>query len=468
MIALLVVLELLFGALRSFRIVSGQVPVGSDAIRHVEWIRTDVDAANPPRCVLTHPAGWACWVARGEGAGVVVLHADGLLWWRSTAPGVDAARRSARWGRLIVISGAVRRDVPVRVSLARPAVPAARMRAVRLETAPIPDAQVVGVTPHAMWIAGSAAPPQSWVEVSSSIAAPLYLPLEDVAAAPASIPLLVALSDARPLTGLVVSSRDQPAPGALVTLFRLIEPPPAKDNSAPPPRRVFTAETIAGDDGRFVLPALGNAAYEIVAWHPQQGRSSIALRATDEDVVVRLGSAGVVRGRVVSSGRAIEGVGVISVPDAAVFASAIDLTELKGGDARTGADGRFAVIIAPAGGGELRIGGGAHPVKRIPLPRSPPGDLDVGDVDLGQPIRLVVRLDRDLGCDLRAAGPVGRTGMQLIQGTRTAGGVFDVAIPEEGVWEISLRCGENSRSVSPSLVQVRSTDERRELSVVVR
>jgi hypothetical protein len=279
--------------------------------------------------------------------------------------------------------------------------------------------------------------------------------------------LHVQLTEGRSLEGRVAASDDQPAGGALITVFRLIDPP-QPEGSRSPPRRVLAAESIADHEGRFVLGALADADYELVAWHPQLGRASMTLRGSDTGIVVRLRSSGIARGRVIAGGRPVEGVDVISVPDAGAFAAAGDMTDVKGGDARTGADGRFAVMLAPSGGGELRIGGGTRPVKRVPLPRSPPGVIEIGDVDLGRTIDLAIVLDRDPGCDLRATGPVGRTGLQLISGRRTGNAMFTVTIPEPGLWELTLNCGQSSSRLTPSLLQVRSEDDGREVRVVVR
>ena len=116
----------------------------------------------------------------------------------------------------------------------------------------------------------------------------------------------------------------------------------------------------------------------------------------------------------------------------------------------------------------MRIGGGSHPVKRIPLPRFAVPVLDVGDVELGVALPITVLLDRDPGCDLRAAGPVGRTGLQVVPGTRTATATFDVVIPEEGLWEFTLGCRGEPRSLSPSLMRIGPAHAGKEVRMVVR
>jgi hypothetical protein len=465
MIVLLMVLEIL-GAMRSLRAVGGRLPIDS-GIESVEWIRADARAEFPPKCFVFQRK-WSCWAASTEPAGIVVSYAGTTLWWRPSDRDTSVDLQLTRWGRLVMITNTALPLESLRVVFARAVAPAAgRSRAMRLGTAAIRDASATAIAPGALWIVGDSNPPDSWIEIASDVTAPLYLSLSEVAEGPVSLPLHVTLPEARAITGRVFGSQDQPASGALATVFRLIDPLPA-DARRGPPRRVLAAESVADDAGRFMLPALGEANYELMAWHAQLGRASIALRADSDDLIVRLRGSGIVRGRVIAAGRPVAGVDVVSVPDAAAFSAAEDMTVVKGGDTKTGADGRFSVTVAPSGGGELRIGGGIHPVKRIPLPRAPVPLFDAGDIDLGAPIIVTIVLDSDIGCPVRAAGPVGRTGLQIVSGTRTGSRTFDVAIPEPGLWEFTLACGRDSRSLSPSAVQVGPAQSRKEVRMAVR
>lgn len=461
---LLVALRIL-AALLSYLSIGGAVPPNAGAIERAEWIGDPQPAASPA-CGVDAKA-WFCWgVPRSNG--IVVLQAPDSLWWGVMGSDATPVFRPARWARLLVISTAAARPSELRITFRRPvAPPPLRFRAFRLDTATVPGASATSLAPNTIWVAGDALPAESWIEITSDQTPPAYLALPEIAAAPVSVPLHVTLREPRLVRGRALAGGDQPAPGTLVTVFRLIDPPAAGRN-APSPRRVLASELTAGEDGRFVLEALGEADYEAVAWHGQLGRAAVPIGRSDTEVVARLRSSGLVRGRVLAGGKPIEGVDVVSVPDAAAFGAAGDMIDVKGGDTRTRADGTFAVAVASSGGGELRVGGGAYPVRRIPLPRPPLPLFEAGDIDLGLPIDLVISIDVDPGCPLIAAGPIGRTGLQIVPARRTESGRFAISIPEPGSWEFSLNCQGNVPSLSPSVIQIGPAQSGKEVRLQVR
>ena len=312
----------------------------------------------------------------------------------------------------------------LRVRFARPvSTSSQRGPGLRLDTAVVAGAQSTAVAPSVAWLSGDEVPPGAWVEVRTVRAGPAYLSLQEVAAGSSSLPLTIGLDEARGLDGRVVGARDAPANGALVTVFRLIDPPrPPGDMAKDKPRRVLVAEAAADAGGGFHVDGLGDADYEILAWHPQLGRASVSLPRTIGVLTVRLDAPGIVRGRVLAGGKPLGGVDVLSLPSPDAFKSADDFVDLKGGDTRTGADGRFVVMAAASGGGELRVGGGTWPVRRVPLPRQPAPLLDLGDIDLGSAIGIAIVLDQESPCDVRATGPIGQSGLQVVTAVRSGPG----------------------------------------------
>ena len=92
--------------------------------------------------------------------------------------------------------------------------------------------------------------------------------------------------------------------------------------------------------------------------------------------------------------------------------------------------------------------------------------VELGDIDLGRGITLSIALDQDPGCDLRAAGPIGRAGLRIVTATRTGPGLFRMTLPEEGSWEFGLVCGRDERALAPAVVRV--TDHMPPLMFSVR
>jgi hypothetical protein len=449
--------------------IAGGVDPAPGSAAPLEWLAEDgTVAAAWPACWWRDARRWECMGVPLESAGVV-LGADGARLLAAMVTGASTpVLRASGWGRLVLVGD---RGVgpPPRVQLtAARAVPSSRSRTVRLETAPVPDMRVSSIAARGYWIAGDSAPPDSWLEITSARSGPQYLALAGVAQGSPRLPLLVSLDDRRDLAVSVVSDRGDPARGALVTAFRLIDPQPAPGVRDQPPRRVLAEDATADGDGVAQLDRLGDAEYEVVAWHPQFGRATARLDAGATQLTIRLRSPGIARGRVLVDGKPAGGIDVISVPDPAAYLRAADPIDLKGGDAKTTTDGRFWVALAPEGGGELRVGAPGYPTVRVALPRAAVPVVELGDIELGRPIAVTVTLDQDPGCDLRATGPIGRAGLQIVAATRTGPGLFTLTVPEEGSWELVLLCGRTERALVPSIVRVSVRDGPRDVRLSVR
>lgn len=446
----------------------GAFPADVAGTPAVDWIRADTLDETWPRCVRDASA-WECWGVQASNRGIIVLAAAERIWSTIAAPTPIGPLRPSAWGRLLVLSDSSEAPAETRIVFGHPvAPPAERLAGIRLDTASVPGARAVPISANSVWITGENVPPKAWVEICTARGGPRYVSLQELADGAPAVPVRVSLPDRRMLTGRVTNARGGPAAGALVTVFRLIDPPPPP-GSRLKPRRVFAAETVARDDGLFDVERLGEADYEILVWHSQFGRSSQTIAPAQTEVDIHLAASGVARGRVLAGGRPAAGIPIVSVPDPTTFNAADDLTDAKGGDSRTGADGRFTVMVAAAGGGELRIGGGEHGVKRVPLPRPPVATLDLGDITLAMAIELAIVLDRDPGCAVRAVGPVGRTGLQIVSGVRTPAGTYTMLLPEDGLWQFGLVCGgSEKRSLTPGTMRISATQNGKEVHFLVR
>lgn len=435
----------------------------------IEWLGGDGAAGSQwPACWWETDTAWVCMGVPVGAAGIVLAN-DGLrLWSAPVRPRTPtSSMTSSSWGRLVIVSDSGD-GVPPRLTLtvARPVAPPRRPRSVRVDTAALPDVRVTRVDPAAFWIAGDSPPPSAWIDVRSARSGPAYLLLSEVVEGPPVVPLRILLDEPRILEATVLSDEGRPGGGALVTVFRVIDPVPLPAAREPPPRRVLALERTSDEEGKVRLDGLGDAVYELVAWHPRLGRGSVLLPAGAGRVTIKLVSPGIARGRVLAGGKAVAGVDVTVVPDPSALAQAEDVVDLKGGDARTGVDGRFAVTLAAGGGGEVRVGGGTYPVRRVPLPAAHVPIVELGDIDLGRGLAVSIALDQDPGCDVRATGPIGRAGLRVVTAARNGPGLFSIALPEEGLWEFGLLCGRDERALLPPVVRV--TEQSSSLTFTVR
>ena len=436
----------------------------------LDWLTADGTAGSGWPSCWWDAVGWDCMGVPLATAGVVVGLDGSRLLAAVVAGGSTPVLRASMWGRLVRVGDRGSGSPPrLRLTAARPVASPSRLKALRLETATLADVRVRRVSPGVYWVAGDSSPPDAWLEIRSDRSGPLFLSIADIAQGPAQLPMQVVLEDRRDISVAVISDRGDPARGALVTAFRLIDPEAAAlAREQRPPRRVLAADATAGTDGVAEIGGLGEADYEIVAWHPQFGRAGARLMPGATRLTIHLRSPGIVRGRVVVDGTPAPGVAVVSVPDPAAYVNAADPLDLKGGDARTTPDGRFAVAIAPSGGGELRVGGGAYRIVRVPLPHGALPLVELGDIELGRPLTITVTLDQDPGCDLRATGPVGRSGLQIVAATRTGPGLFAITLPEEGSWEFVLLCGRVERALAPAVVTISTRDGPHDVRLTVR
>ena len=450
------------------RTVTGSVSDETPMDTVVAWVAASPEDAPWPRCVRADHALWQCAGVGAATRGVVTISGEDDVRWSVIGVTEPGPLRSARWGRLLVVDGLEHTQSPVRAALAYPVPPPPeRLVSARLDTAPVAGAQSAIVSSNSVWIAGPEPPAKAWLELRTDEQGPTYLALQDVADSPRGLPVHVRLAPRRTIAGRVAGADGTPARGALVTVFRAIDPLRGVDATLVP-RRVVAAETVVDDHGAFVVDGLGEGDYEIVAWHSQLGRASVNLDPAQTSVAVALHAAGIARGRVIAGGKPLAGIDVISVPDRATFNAARDVTEIKGGDARTGADGRFTVMLASAGGGELRIAGGSYAVRRVPLPRPAVAVVDLGDIELPPGIDVKIVFDRAVDCTLRAVGPIGRTGMQVVTAVRNADGTYAAIIPEPGVWQLALACAAGRHPLSPSTVQITPAHAGKELHFVVK
>lgn len=162
------------------------------------------------------------------------------------------------------------------------------------------------------------------------------------------------------------------------------------------------------------------------------------------------------RGRVVRDGRPMANVLVGLTPDLAAYAAGADPMELVTFSGLSDATGRFEVAVPPEGAGVLRVGDEATGIVRVLLGTTDrlPAVLDLGDIELPPPVRLIVDVDGPAGCALGAVGPLGSSGMTIVKSQPAPDGAYLFHVPESGRWALTLTCGGREIPLVPAIVEV--------------
>jgi hypothetical protein len=432
------------------------------------WVGAETPPDAWPHCAWQAAGAWECVGVPLGIPGVVTAGATGQFHafasGAAATTGVEVTHsREAAWGRVVVVGRTDRAPFTagdtVTAGSRRLVVPRTRPRSLRLQAEGDERVVIQGLGGHVFWVGGADAPEGTWVEIAATGRAPARIDVADLFAAPAGLPVVIDLDPAVTIGGRVMTDDSVPVPDSLLTLWRMLPPAAAARDGEPPPRRVFVAETTSDADGRFGFTGLGEDTYEIVALHPTRGRGEIRLAGGEREADVRVKRPAVAIGQVVRNGQAAGGVPVLVVPDLQEAAASQDLTEIVGGQGRTGSDGRFRVAVPAAGRSEVRIGDGGA-IRRFPLN---PGDqlppvVDLGVVELdaaGISVRLV--LEGADGCDIRLSGPLGRSGVSLVRSQRIGPSMFEAAVPEPGQWLVSATCARGNRIVQPASIDVLGT-----------
>jgi hypothetical protein len=452
------------------RTVRGRFPLAGGALT---WIgQDDRGLTESPSCNWTGSGAWECVGVPLDAGGVVVATSPGQVHCALpagplSAAGVQASqRRSSTWGRLLIVSSGPPASAVAggaRVMARRLITPRARPQSLRLEEGQDDRIRVDPAGDGAVWISGNEVPDDGWIEIGARDRASERLEVRDVAGAPAELPLRVQLQPSAVVSGRVTAGPGVAAPESIVTLYRFASRRPtepreliAPNGARQPQKRIAVAEVRADADGVFRFDDLARERYEIVAMHPTFGRGEVRLEPDGQEVEVALRRPARAVGRVVRDGVPAAGVRVVFVPALAQFATAGDVTELRGGEAETDHDGRFTISLAPRGSGELRVGDERAGVRRVPLgpAESLPEVVQVGTIELDALPPLTLVFEAAGACSLLLTGPDARSGMSVIRASRLGPAMFQAAVPEPGRWHVVAVCGPRERAVMPATIDV--------------
>jgi hypothetical protein len=83
-------------------------------------------------------------------------------------------------------------------------------------------------------------------------------------------------------------------------------------------------------------------------------------------------------------------------------------------------------------------------------------------------LELTIVLDQDSPCSVRATGPIGQSGLQIVLAARTAPGLFRIVLPESGLWAFGLLCGRDEYALSPPTIRITPAHAGKEVRFSVR
>ncbi len=431
-----------------------------------------------PRCRMLAPCDHECVGVPIDAAAVAVSSGSGAVDWAVVPPARVSVQRVATqtssWGRLLRLVDVSARspdddDLVVQAWRHKSAHASASQPRVRVTT----DATVRAfpIDPLALWITGQESAERQFVEVRGKDIVTIRIDVEALKQSRPDHSLVVYLRPDVPVFGTVVDGQDRPVAGAVVSVFEFV----AEDAAGGPGRhhatgqRRWIAEATSDANGAFSMSGLATGHYEFLVAHATSGRMTETLRVDGLPMTLRLVGTPRVRGRVLVEGFPSAGVHVRMVPDRDDFLLSDDPLTLLSPPGVTDTDGQFELALPHEGGGEIVVGGNGFATARYRF--AGVGDTssgtDLGDIHLPAPLSVLVRLAAP-GCDLMAAGPVGSLGVGLVRRVFDPGdGAYRLWLPEQGFWWLEAECGTESRSVIPSVMQIRQDDVARVIDLTL-
>src|SRR5262249_49773120 len=130
-----------------------------------------------------------------------------------------------------------------------------------------------------------------------------------------------------------------------------------------------------------------------------------------------------------------------------------------GADARTGDDGRFALPLPRRHAGMVHIVADDGASVRVAMQDDRAArEVTLGDIQVPDGRRIVVRVIEGDACTLVAAGPLRALGLKIGRAA-SATGVYELELPESGGWPLAADCGARVFGIDPPVVVVPSDRE---------
>lgn len=440
------------------RTVTGRRPASIRTHEAPTWLEGGYQAAGAPWPRCYHGLNdWFCVGIPAASAGVVLLQSESPVMYGVVRPANENQGQptvqviTAQWAGAVLLDGygtGSRNDLRLRV--VGPVASSHRRTDVRLFLEWVRDVRVELLADGCYLVAGNVDRDDLLLEVDGEAVATARVP---IGAGELTVwqPLRVTLTPPLTVSGLVRGATGEAAAGAQLHLSELVERRDG-DGRTVIVRRALRDSTADGS-GRFTLPGLGDRRYELLAMHPALGRRVVTFQPQGRPLDVELEAGQQVRGRVVRRGRPLPNVWVDVPPDHQSYLEAADPLDVLSFAAVTDSDGRFLVTLPPRGAVELRL---AHEgaVVRVPVAGQRSGRLELGDIEWPGSIAVRIVYAADERCGLAASGPLGRSGMTIVEAVILAPGLRRLMLPEPGRWVLALVCLGREVAVDPPILEV--------------
>jgi hypothetical protein len=318
--------------------------------------------------------------------------------------------------------------------------------------------RILKLSAAVFWLAGEASiDPDAFLSLDGPDIGAAHVATRRVLEDAPDSPLVLVAPMPSALIGTVRNARGDDVAGVSLDLLQPLRAGPDERLGADTPV-IVRASTTSDVDGSFTFEHVSEAPILITVVPSAQGRGSTWVTSLGAPVVVELAPPLRARGRVLRSLVPVSGARVRFVPTIEAWSASVDPAENLAEEAVSGDDGTFDVALPDRATGEIQVVAADGATARVPIlgSNSRTRAIEIGDVAIPEPRRVVVRLIEAVevpACDLVAIGPLGSLGLQTVRASGVVN-VYTLDLPESGQWTFSADCGGGKRPVTPMLAIV--------------
>jgi hypothetical protein len=435
--------------------IDGAIPSDVGAPARIVWVPIDARSADV-RCDIIPPAAWSCDGVAPDTRGIVVMVGnDGMAARAVGVATIDPA--TTVWGRIVYVTPGELAPEELRnlsLSAFKPRRPHVRQQTRRFEAAQDDDVHVTKVSETTFWVGGSGADPDGFVALAGPGIGDLRVPTRLFSEGAPEDPVFVAARAGASIAGRVYGIHGDDADGAEVELWEPLRPDEPRERLDDITAAIRRAEIRAGRDGSFRFDRVGEGPMLLAASHGTLGAARRWITNAAQPVDLELTPRPRATGRVLKRGLPAASALIRFVPDADAFAASVDPRDHVTQEVRTANDGTFSLPLPPKHAGAIQIVLDDGSVARVVLTSAPiKTERALGDIAVPDGAHLTVRVLDSAGCGVVAVGPLGMLGLTTVRAASVSG-VYELDLPEAGVWSLAAECGRAVIGIEPPVVVV--------------